>query len=211
MWRGRSQDEAAPSRFRAARAAEAKGQLVRLLLEITRAGTTVMELARQGRPLEPWTIYPDEHGVFDLTTRCQFYYHVHPESRHEAGHFHTVRLFDSHTVHLVGISMGASGWPQALFTVNLWAIGDAYEPPDRLQDYARRFRVAEGRAHAWLVRFVNLMFRAYLPEIEWLQEEKERAIAAYRQSHAGADPFEDRSVEILSHVAIDVPRITAGP
>jgi hypothetical protein len=162
-----------------------------------------MELARRGRPVEPWTIYPDAHGVFDLTTRCQFYYHVHPETRLEAGHFHTVRLFDDHTVHLVGISMATDGWPQALFTVNLWAIGDAYERPDRLTDYARRFQVAESRGHPWLVRFVNLIFRAYLPEIERLQDEKEQAIATYRRTHAGTSPFEDRSVEILSRVAID--------
>ncbi len=42
-------------------------------------------------------------------------------------------------------------------------------------------------------------------EIEELQGDKERAIERYRAAHGGADLFEDRSVEILSHVEIDVP------
>lgn len=41
--------------------------------------------------------------------------------------------------------MAPNGWPQALFTVNLWAIGDAEDTPENL---------------------VNLVFRVFLPEIE---------------------------------------------
>jgi hypothetical protein len=67
-----------------------------------------MGLARGGRPAEPWTLYPDELGIFDRQTRCQFYYHSHGAA-HQDGHFHTVRLFDDHTVHLVGISVAESG------------------------------------------------------------------------------------------------------
>ncbi len=154
--------------------------------------------------VEPWTIYPDESGVFDVTTRNQFYYHLHAAADHEAGHFHTVRLFDDHTVHLVGISMRPNGWPEALFTLNLWAIGDAYEPPERLRLYCRRFQIAESRGDARLIRFINLMFRAFLPQIEWLQDEKERALRAYRKAHPSRDPFRDRTFEILSRIAIDL-------
>jgi hypothetical protein len=55
-----------------------------------------------------------------------------------------------------------------------------------------------------VIRFVNLVFEAFLPDIEALQEEKARAIEQYRRSHDGSDPFEDRSVEVLSRIAIDV-------
>jgi len=178
--------------------------LARLLDDLERAGITVMALARTGRPQEAWTLYPDEDGIFDRKRHTQFYYHAHAGAAHEAGHFHTVRLFQDHTAHVIAISMAETGWPRALFTLNLWAIGDAYAVPEDLARYARQYRVESRKGDARLVRFVNLMFRAFLPEIEALQTEKERAIERYRAAHGGADPFEDRSVEILSQVEIDV-------
>ena len=164
-----------------------------------------MALARGGRPQEPWTLYPDEYGIFDRKRHSQFYYHAHAGADHEAGHFHTVRLFRDHTVHLVAISMAHSGWPRALFTLNLWSIGDAYAAPEDLARYLRQYHIESRKGDARLVRFVNLMFRVFRPEIEALQEAKGRAIQHYRAAHGGADPFEDRSVEILSQVEIDVP------
>jgi len=179
------------------------GELVALLEDLERAGTTVVELARNGRAEEPWTIYPDEYGIFDRKTRSQVYYHTHG-SPHEAGHFHTVRLFDDHTAHLVAISMAKNGWPQALFTVNLWAIGDTYEPPERVKRYARRFRIGLTPWDPRLVRFVNLVFEAFLPQIQRLQDLKEETFSTYRAAHPGAEPFEDRSLEVLSRVALDL-------
>ena len=182
----------------------AAAELARLCEDLERAGTTVMELACQGRAPEPWTIYPGEDGIFSRATRCQFYYHAHAGARHEAGHFHTVRLHPDRTAHLVAISMAADGWPQALFTVNLWAIGDAYETAGSLKRYARRFQIDERHGEPSLIRFVNLIFRAFLPEIERLQDEKVAALRAWRAAHPGRDPFEDRSLEVLSEVAIEI-------
>ena len=181
----------------------AADRLRRLLGELERAGTTVMALARRGRPQTPWTLYPGEHGVFDRTTRCQFYYHAHAGATHEAGHFHTVRLFPDRTAHLVAISMTDAGWPQRLFTLNLWAIGDAYAPPAPLKRWVREWRLAEAHGEPRLVRFVNLVFAAFRPEIERLQDEKVAALRAWRAAHPGRDPFEDRSLEVLSEVAIE--------
>ncbi len=162
-----------------------------------------MELACGGRAPEPWTIYPDEHGVFSRRARSQFYYHVHAGAAHEAGHFHTVRLHPDRTAHLVAISMAPNGWPQALFTVNLWAIGDAYETAGSLKRYARQFEIDERPGEPRLIRFVNLIFRAFLPEIERLQDEKVAALAAHRLVHPGVNPFKDRALEVLSRVDID--------
>lgn len=179
------------------------GELRNLLQELERKGTSVIDLVRGGQPVQPWRLYPGENGVFDRRTRYQFYYHSHG-SDHEAGHFHTVRLFADHTVHLVAISMTPDGWPQALFTLNLWAIGDAYESAETLQRYVRRFHLAEQVGQPPLVRFVNLVFRAFGSEIERLQEEKIGALAAYRATHPDNDIFKDRSLEILSRVAVDM-------
>jgi hypothetical protein len=179
-------------------------ELLGLLEEIEDAGTSVMELARGKRPQQPWTLYPSEYGIFDRKTRSQFYYHSHAGAGHEAGHFHTVRLFPDHTAHLVAISVGENGWPQALFTVNRWSVGDAYERPESLKGYARRFRIALDRGPARLVQFINLMFQVFLPEIERLQDEKEGTTEAYGAAHPDEDPYEARGLEVLSRVEIDV-------
>jgi hypothetical protein len=55
-----------------------------------------------------------------------------------------------------------------------------------------------------LVRFVNLLFQAFLPDIERLQDEQIETLARHRAAHPGRNVFEDRSLEILSHAAIDV-------
>lgn len=185
-------------------------QLFDLLRDLDQRGVTVIDLIRGDQAPEPWRLYPDEYGVFDRRTRCQFYFHAHPDTVDEAGHFHTVRLFPDHTAHIVAISMAADGWPRALFTVNQWATGDGDEPSTRLKLFARVFSLDERRRPAEVVRFVNLVYRAFLPEIEALQDAKACALAAYRDAHPGRDPFEDRALEVLSRVDIDVRERAAG-
>jgi hypothetical protein len=106
--------------------------------------------------------------------------------------------------------MRTDGWPQALFTLNLWAIGDTYESAGNLRRYVRRFHMGEHVGPPRLVRFVNLIFRAFGPEIERLQDEKIAALAGYRARHPEADAFEERSLEILSRVEIEVRAPAAG-
>ena len=115
-----------------------------------------------------------------------------------------MRFFPRRTAHIVAISMAPSGWPQALFTVNLWAIGDAYEPAENLKRYARRFRSRRACGDPRVIRFVNLVFRLFLPEIEQLQEEKAAALAAFQVAHPQVNPFQDRGLEVTSRVEIDV-------
>jgi len=185
-------------------------RLVDLLEALQREGTTVVDLARAGQPAEPWRLYPGEEGIVDRHTHDQVYYHSHDDGRGEAGHFHTVRLFHDRTVHVVGISMAHDGWPRALFTVNAWVTGDAYESAEQVKAYARRFQIDEGAGPARLIRFANLVYRAFLPEIERLQDEKLAALTAHRVRHPTRDPFADRSLEILSWVDIDLRQCLAG-
>lgn len=182
-----------------------KLELRDLLEALERKGTSVIDLVRDGQALQPWRLYPGESGIFDGRTRYQFYYHSHG-SDHEAGHFHTVRLFGDHTVHLVAISMTPDGWPQALFTLNLWAIGDAYASAEHLRRYVSRFHLAEQVGPPPLIRFVNLIFRAFGPEIERLQNEKIAVLAGHRAERPEGNVFEDRSLEVLSRVGGRRPR-----
>ena len=169
-----------------------------------------MARAPGGRPQEPWTLYPDEYGIFDRRGHSQSFHHAHAGAEHEARHFHTVRLFRDRTVHLVAISMAHTGWPRALFTPNLWSIGGAYASPEDLTRYTRQYGIESRKGDARLVRFINLMFQAFRREIETLPGAKERGVQRYRIAHGGADPFGDRSAEILSEVEIDVPAYLDG-
>jgi len=184
-------------------------ELCNLLQELERKGTSVIDLVQGGQPVESWRLYPGESGIFDRRTHYQFYYHSHGAD-HEAGHFHTVRLFADHTAHLVAISMTPDGWPQALFTLNLWAIGDAYASAADLRRYVARFHLREHVGPSRLVRFVNLVFQAVGPEIERLQDEKVATLARHRAAHPDLDLLEDRSLEILSRTAIDVRAAAAA-
>jgi hypothetical protein len=58
---------------------------------------------------------------------------------------------------------------------------------------------------------VDLVFRAFLPDIEQLQEAKIERLAELRSAHPGTDPSEDRSLEVLSRIAIDVRARSARP
>jgi len=178
-------------------------KLLSLLEGLEQTGSSVIDLVRDGQPLVPWRLYPGESGLFDRRSGCQFYYHSHGAD-HEAGHIHTVRLFSDHTAHLVAVSLKADGWPQALFTLNLWAIGDTYETAADLRRYARCFHLAERVGPPQLVRFVNLIFQVFGREVERLQDEKIATLAAHGVAHPDRDVFEDRSLEVLSRVEIDV-------
>jgi len=176
--------------------------LSRLLDQLDRERTNVVELVCGAARPEPWRLYPGEYGVFDRATASQFYFHAHEGRDEELGHFHTVRLFADRTVHLVAISIGPDGRPRTLSTLNLWAVGDADAPSAELKRYVHRFRLAERHGEPRVVRFVNLVFEAFRAEILRLQDMKISAIAAYRLAHPAAELFEDRDVEVLSRVDV---------
>ena len=180
--------------------------LGRLLEELDRDRTSVVELLCRTATPEPWRLYPGGHGVFDRETSSQFYFHTHDGREEEIGHFHTVRLFPDRTVHLVAISIKKDGGPRALSTLNLWAIGDAAASAAELKRYITRFGLDERHGEPRVVRFVNLVFRAFEPEILRLQDAKIAALSAYRRAHPGLDPFEDRRLEVLS--SVDVSAVT---
>jgi hypothetical protein len=54
---------------------------------------------------------------------------------------------------------------------------------------------------------MGLVFRAYLREIEWLQDEKVCALAAHHARYPSRNLFQDRSLEITSRVELT---LTAG-
>ncbi len=184
-------------------ASPALDELVRLLTDLQRTGQSLITLAGGGQLAEPIGLPPTTLGVFDPLSRWHFYYHSHAGPLDEAGHFHTLRRFGDHAVHVVGISIDHMGWPQVLFTLNHWCLGDAYEPAANIKGFARRFRVDSRAGDPRLIRFMSLLLEAFLPDIEWLQDEKVCALAAHHARYPDRNLFQDRSLEITSRV--DVP------
>jgi hypothetical protein len=171
-----------------------------MLTDLQRSGQSIITLAGAGPSAELSGLPPTTQGVFDPLWRWHVYYHSHAGPLDEAGHFHTLRRFGDRAIHVVGISIDHAGWPQALFTLNHWCVGDGYEPAARIKGYARRFRLDSCSGDPRLIRFLSLLFEAFLGEIEWLQDEKVYALTAHYVRHPDGNLFEDRSVEITSRV-----------
>jgi hypothetical protein len=177
-----------------------------------------MSLATGGRRSRAFQIYPDP-ALYDPRTRSLFAYHRHGRMTGwptEAGHFHAVRVLRVRPrierAALVGISMSRRGWPQALFTVNLWTWKDRPQRAYQLKDHVRRFRIGPGLNPALLGRFANLMFRAYGPEIERLQDDKLRLLATLQRRRPSVDVRADQNVDLLNRCVIDVrARATGRP
>ena len=155
-------------------------------------------------PVPPRHEDPATYGVFDPRTRFRFFFHAH-DGKGAGGHFHTERLFADHTVHVVAISVSRSGEPEALFTINHWAAGDRAKPAPLVKRYARAFRIDERRGDPRLGRFVNLVYRAFLPQILRLQDEKTVLLAGHRPRRPGVHPHDDRSLQFLSEQRVTVP------
>ena len=183
---------------------------MRLIERLARNGATLMSLATGGRRSRAFRLYPDP-ALYDPRTRSFFAYHRHtgmPEWPGEVGHFHAVRILrvrpDIERAALVGISMSRRGWPQALFTVNLWTWKDRPQRASQLRSHVRCFRIGPGCRPSQLGRFANLMFRAYRSEIEQLQDDKLRLLATLQRRRPRVTVRADESVHLLSGLVIDV-------
>jgi hypothetical protein len=183
---------------------------------LARRRTTLMVLATGGGRTPAFRPYPHP-PLYDSRTGSLLAYHRHDRDEpwlREAGHFHTVRILRvrprEERASLVAISMSRGGWPLALFTVNLWSWRDRPQRAAQLREHVRRFRLRGSGRRGRLARFANLVLQAYRPEIERLQVEKLRELARLRRKRPGAKVTVDRSIDLLSSLAIDVRARAAG-
>ncbi|GGX86580.1 hypothetical protein GCM10007160_12400 [Litchfieldella qijiaojingensis] len=152
--------------------------------------------------------YPDG-DVYDRDTGSQYYYHAHREGEH--GHFH---LFNRPArdnqqgkvktpTHLIAISMDPWGLPIGLFTTNRWVTGEKWRRADKTLALADAFEID----HAWpswpVNRWVTAMLRCYRPYLEVLLAHRDREIERLQASQD--DVFENRDVEVIGQLPIDLP------
>lgn len=175
------------------------------------------------------TFYELEHypanDVFDEETHCQYYYHAHRRDAGEHGHFHTfIRqpgmphgmtpvayegeeewpAGDRALTHLIAVSMDAYGFPIGLFTTNRWVTAEAWYRAEEIIGMLDRFRI-DHAFPSWPVNlWLSNLFILFRPQVEWLLRSRDKVVAQWGEDHPGVDVFEDRRLDIASHLPIHV-------
>jgi len=180
------------------------------------------------------TFYELEHyppdDVYDDESHAQYYYHAHRSEVGEHGHFHTFLRpkgmpagvapieypatdpwpeGDQALSHLIAIAMDAYGYPTGLFTVNRWVTAEAWYSADQVIRMLDHF-IIDHAFPSWPVnRWISAMLVLYRPHIEALLLHRDRIIWQWAKQHPGQDVFEDRALDLTSHIAINVEDMIA--
>ena len=192
----------------------------------------VSELLRGQDGFTEWTHYP-AGDVVDPVTHAVYYYHAHPNSgaRGEHGHFHTflrasgmppgirpapveglarTDIAGEAMSHLVAIAMDSYGVPCRLFATNRWVTGEVWYSGADVVAMLDRFVIAQARPSWPVNRWIGAMLRLFRPQIEVLVAARDADVAARRESRPDRNVLDDRELEIVSEVAIDVERQIAA-
>ncbi|MCZ6645882.1 MAG: hypothetical protein O7B79_06530 [SAR324 cluster bacterium] len=168
-------------------------------------GRTPVDVVMNGNPFAKWDMYPWQGGILDQRTSSQYFYHSHPDFKGEHGHFHTFYYQKRKMAHLVAIGMDGKGRINNLYTFNRWSPGDTYFPARTLKTFLPRFRVTNSQElDKRLHGFINNVLVLFRPEIELLFDQREETFDRYRKRQNGQSPYEDRSLEITSSLAVDL-------
>jgi uncharacterized protein DUF6969 len=107
--------------------------------------------------------------------------------------------------HLIAIAMDESGEPIRLFTTNRWVTGETWYAGADVAAMLDRFVVDLARPSWPLNRWITAMFRLFRPQMLELLEARDAQVMAWRRRHRGkVHVLEDRRLEVVSAVDIDV-------
>ena len=192
---------------------------------LAKTGDTILtELLRNAGPPKEWRHYPPG-DVYDAEHHAQYYYHCHAAAERrpgEHGHFHTflrplgmpagVRpapLPDAQAPmgendalsHLIGVSVDAGGAVTRLFTTNRWVTGETWYVAADVAAMLDCFIIDHARPSWPLNRWITAVLRLFRQQIVDLLRRRDAALAAAAQ--LGANPFEDRGLEVPSEIDVD--------
>jgi len=198
---------------------------------LERAGLNLVgEVLRGQGEFVEYEHYPRE-DVFDAETAAQYYYHAHRGLEGEHGHFHAFvrtghlpfrprRTGAAATpsqpggrdaiAHLVAVSMDPFGWPSGLFVTNRWVTDETWYPAEQVARLLPCFEID----HAWpslpVNRALGSLLRLFRPQILSLLLSRDEAIRSWSREHPGVDVLEDRDLDVLAGMRIDVDAQIAG-
>ncbi len=136
-----------------------------------------------------WRKYPRKGVGRSLAApHIEYFWHAHPREgdshldlEPEIGHFHVFFRAgaDSPAIHIVGVSVSATGFPVALFCPNLWVTGD--DSPPSAPDLFLAAQTAEWPSRGPLApvsAWLQALFSLFSLEISALLTARDKAIAA---------------------------------
>jgi hypothetical protein len=211
---------------RLARMVEAGQRLIGIARILAKTGDTVIdEVTRDCGPIHPYAHYP-EGDVVDQESGAQFFFHMHPipplaqsrEGHGLNGHFHCFvpapcradpggvpRLRrGSGMAHLIAIETDRQSLPVRLFTTNRWVTDETWVEAPTAARLADRFVVELARPSLSVSIWLSSLIRLFQPQIAALLAARDAAIEALSTLHPAVDPFEDRSLEVPSAMAVSV-------
>lgn len=196
---------AAVTRFISTKIEEGLESVAAIIQSLQKERSTVALKVMNGKKYkrDPLLHYPIDGGVFDEETSYRVFFHAHRKK--EYGHFHTFyEKPNGNLVHLIMVSLNKKGYPIELSIVNRWVTGDVFVKADELKEHFLNFKMNDTLfPDKRIGAFVRELFREFETEILQLIEERDKAIYDYVKKNA-REPFEDREVELLSSVAIEI-------
>lgn len=170
--------------------------------------------------------YPKGDRI-DHDTGAQYFYHCHREDYDTAehGHFHCFLRYkhipktikptplsdwdknmDNPMTHLVAIAMNCYGHPVRLFSVNRWISYEVWYDAKHTSRLLKQFKMTKQDSDYWQVldRWVEGMLHLYAPQIQWVNNSRDLAIAHHQSIYPNSHSYEDHQLEELSEIPINL-------
>ena len=174
-----------------------------------------VRLLMGSEPQEAFRHYP-AGDVYDFGSHAQFYYHGHRDA--EFGHIHLFqrpRGMPAGLVaaepsaeadapcHLIAVGLGPGGVPVELFTTNRWVTGESWYDAPAVKRMLAALRLSTTGRLAPVAAWLGALVAFYRPVLERLVDERDQAVADWRQAHGDRDALGDERLEVTSRRTID--------
>lgn len=208
------------------RPAGAAQTLIEVTVAMAREGRPLMtRILPTDAPAEIWTHYPEDDAV-DAITGARWYYHCHPPGERAAdehGHFHLFldrsdfsrrtkasarprgrASLRADVVHVAALSVNMDGLPTRLFTTNRWVTDEWLYPAADIAKRLSRYSLSAAPGDPVVNRWLTAAVALFTPEIVQALALRDTALALARVRDPDGDIFEDRELEILSTLDLDL-------
>jgi len=171
-------------------------------------------VAGRRRSIREHLHYPQD-DVIDQGSGAQFFAHAHDRKRNGHAHFHSFvrqsgRQFGvarrSVTTHIAAVAVDDEGWPIKIIVLNQWVIDDLWRPARHTLALLERFRFGARTPAGEAGRWLESLLQVYWPELRQLLEARDQRLQRALEKHPGRNVLQDRRMEILGSVNINLPR-----
>lgn len=168
----------------------------------------------RSRTMREFVHYPRD-DVIDHGSGAQFFAHAHDRKRNGYAHFHSfVRLSGRQfkvgrhnvTTHIAAVAVNKQGWPVKIIVLNQWVIDDLWQPARRTLALLERMRFDARSPAGDAGRWLESLLHVYWPELKRLLEVRDQRLRRALEKHPDRNVLQDRRMEILGSVNINLPR-----